>query len=73
MNYIGVARRKITRLIEREDCLGVMNSDDDKLTIRFEFDSCTIDKWGRVIWLNPDADRPEFSDAERPEFYNLNP
>jgi hypothetical protein len=65
MKYIGVARRKITRLIAERECLGIIDSDDEKVTIRFSSNSCTVDKWGRVEWLD--------TEEEIPQFKHLNP
>ena len=50
--YIRVARFKILKLIMRGDCIGITDSSDNDVTISFTNDKCTVDKWGRVMWVS---------------------
>ncbi|PHS02434.1 MAG: hypothetical protein COA78_21170 [Blastopirellula sp.] len=54
--YIRVARVKITTLIKREDFLCIIDSTDQNITLEFESDRCTVNKWGRVDWISDDND-----------------
>jgi len=57
-NYLPVAKRKLTSLIDETDFSLVESvSDDSAGPVVLVFHSgkkCSIDRWGRVIWLHLD-------------------
>jgi len=50
--YNRVARKKILEFHLSEDFIGIIDSSVDDLTMKFLDKVCTIDKFGRVTWLN---------------------
>ncbi len=55
MEYMRVANGKILKLMMRDDCIGVTNSSNDNITLTFKNDRCTVDKWGKVIWIGKES------------------
>ena len=52
MEYTRVARGKVLSLHLRDDFIGIKQSSDYDVTLLFANDECTVDKFGRVIWIN---------------------
>ena len=51
MDYTRVARVKILKLHLRADFIGIKDSSDNDVTLMFKSDECTVDKFGKVLWV----------------------
>lgn len=52
MEYTRVARAKILEMYLRSNCVGIKDSTDKDITLMFSDNECTVDKFGKVTWLN---------------------
>lgn len=52
MEYTRVARSKLLEFHLRDDFIGIKESSDKDVTLLFANHECTVDKFGRVIWIN---------------------
>jgi hypothetical protein len=50
MEYTRVARAKILEMHLRDDCIGISDSSDKNITLKFVENECTVDKFGKVEW-----------------------
>jgi hypothetical protein len=50
MEYTRVARAKILEMHLQPDCIGISDSSDTNITLKFAGKECTVDKFGKVQW-----------------------
>jgi hypothetical protein len=53
MSYLPVAKVKIKALLNNPNFLGIKDSTAESITLSFKNDECTVDKFGKVKWINP--------------------
>lgn len=51
-NYLAIARSKIAALIRQEDFNSITSITSRYVCLEFKYDSCRVDTFGRVEWLN---------------------
>lgn len=47
-----IAEKKAVMLMEREDFLKIKKMEVDTVTLEFNDEIATVDKWGKVLWAD---------------------